>query len=69
MNKYNVCIHYGTFITQQVEASDEDEALEKAREMPISTEEVMANLDEWLTETDDTATLVKEHNETQSDPS
>ena len=59
MSVYDVRTYYGTFVTHRVDADNEDEAIEKARTMPLNPTEIMFNLDLWLLDIDD---IVEERN-------
>ncbi len=45
--KYIVRLYYSGYCTHEVEADDEDEAFQKASQLPIDLDEVSATLEEW----------------------
>lgn len=47
IRKFDVKIYYSGFCSYQIKASDENEAIEKARIMGINEKEIMSNLENW----------------------
>lgn len=45
--EYKVSLYYTTFCTHTVKAIDEEQAIMKAREIPLLNEELQANLQNW----------------------
>ncbi|MBN1574299.1 MAG: hypothetical protein JW984_13960 [Deltaproteobacteria bacterium] len=58
IKRYEVRIYYSGFCTYEVEAENEEEAITKARNMQIDSNELMSNLENW--EEADTAELDNE---------
>lgn len=54
---FDVEIYYSSFCTYQVKAKNKDEAILKARKLPISKNEILGNLESW--EESDTASELK----------
>ncbi|MFO8132594.1 MAG: hypothetical protein R6U10_01485 [Thermoplasmatota archaeon] len=47
MQKYRVIRYYSSFCTCDVQAEDEEQAYEKAQEIPIDVNELLENLEDW----------------------
>jgi hypothetical protein len=50
MKTYSVQIYYSTFCTHSIDAEDEYDAIEKARQIELdkrSENEILCNLDHW----------------------
>lgn len=45
--KFEVQIYYTGFCTYQVDAYNEDEAIERTRELSINDNEILNNLENW----------------------
>ncbi len=45
--KFIVRRYFSGYCTYEIDATDEDTAYEKARNMPINKDEILATLDEW----------------------
>ena len=45
--KYSVNVYFSGFCTHEVEAKDEDDAITKARQLPIDESEVLCSLESW----------------------
>ena len=45
--KFTIRRHYSGFCTDTIEVEDEDEAIEKARELPIDENEILSTLEDW----------------------
>ncbi|MDO4880791.1 MAG: hypothetical protein Q3983_05880 [Capnocytophaga sp.] len=45
--KYIVNIYYSTFCSYEIEADNEEEAYEKAKEQSVNKEEIISNIEEW----------------------
>lgn len=45
--QYEVQVYYSTYVTHYVTAKTEDEAVEKALQLPVREGEVMGNLEAW----------------------
>ena len=56
---FEVKIYYTGFCTHQVKVKTEDEAINKARKIPINKNEIFSNLENW--EEADTAEEIKKH--------
>lgn len=54
MKKYEVEIYYTGFCSFEITANDEDEAILKARELPINKDEFLSTIENW--ESADSAT-------------
>ncbi len=52
LKKYAVEIYYSGFCTYEIKAVSEEEAIEKARKMPLNEDEILTNLENWF-EADD----------------
>ena len=50
MKKYEVEIYYTGFCSFEITANDEDEAILKARELPINKEEFLSTIENWESE-------------------
>ena len=62
MKKYKVKLYYSSFCSHEIEASNEEEAIIKARELDIKENEILINLESW--EDADTAEVI-DHEEKQ----
>jgi hypothetical protein len=47
MKQFKVDIFFSSFCTYEIEAEDESEAIEKARNMKINESEILSNLEAW----------------------
>lgn len=45
--KFDVKIYYSGFCSYQIEAQDENNAIQKARSMQIKENEIISNLENW----------------------
>ena len=45
--KFTVRRYYSGFCTDTIEAENEDDAIEKARELPIDEGEILSTLEDW----------------------
>ncbi len=45
--KFEVKIYYSSFCTYTIEAKDEEDAILKARNMPVKNNEILCNLENW----------------------
>lgn len=59
---YEVKIHYSTYASYTVNAENEDLAYEQALNVPVDTEQVIDNLDNWK-DADDISEITKEEQE------
>ena len=46
--KHEVNIYFSGFCTYEIEANSEDEAIGKARKLPINEKEILSNLENWF---------------------
>lgn len=58
---FEVKIYYSSFCTYQLKAKNEDEALKKARKLPIKETEIFNNLESWK-EADNVEEITKDNN-------
>lgn len=47
MKKFDVKIYYSSYCNYKVEATNEFEAIELARNLPLNNEEILSNLEKW----------------------
>lgn len=47
MKKYEVKIYYSGFCTYEIEAENEEQAIDKARNLEINRNEILSNLENW----------------------
>jgi hypothetical protein len=45
--QYEVQVYYSTYVTHYVIAETEEEAVEKARQLPVRERDIMDNLEAW----------------------
>ena len=45
--KFEVKVYYTGFCTYEIEAGNEEEAIIKARSLPIDNNEILSNLENW----------------------
>jgi hypothetical protein len=46
-NKFEVKIFYSSFCSYEVEAKNEEDAVLKARKLPINRNEIISNIENW----------------------
>lgn len=46
--KHEVYIYFSGFCTHEIEANNEDEAIKKARKLPVNEKEILSNLENWF---------------------
>ena len=46
--KHEVNIYFSGFCTYEIEANSKDDAIEKARQLPINKKEILSNLENWF---------------------
>lgn len=47
MKKFEVKIYYSGFCTYEIEAENEEQAIDKARNLEINRNEILSNLENW----------------------
>ena len=47
MKKYAVKIYYSGYSSYEIDANNENEAIEIARNLPFNKNEILSNLDNW----------------------
>jgi len=57
MKKFEVQIYYSGFCTYEIDAENNEQAIEKARQLEIKESELLSNLENWKEA--DTATEIK----------
>ena len=45
--KFNVQIYYSGYCTYNIDAENEEEAIIKARDLPVNKNEIFTNLEDW----------------------
>ncbi len=47
MKKFEVKVYYSGFCTYEIEAENEEQAINKARKLEINRNEILSNLENW----------------------